>query len=179
VSNKALKKNNKQITSRKGFTLAEILLALTIIGVISCLTIPALIESIQTSQQQTQWVKMFAVLDAATLRVRNDSAGDFTGYFANSDDMANRFLSYMVPAQRCLSGSVYGQGNCWINSAPAYLNGTTNTMPATGSGALLNNGATVVFNLIASACNDTTASTDPRCGFIILDINGSQGPNVI
>ena len=50
---------------QKGFTLAEILIALGIIGVVAAMTIPTLISSIQEANFHAKWKECYAVLNNA------------------------------------------------------------------------------------------------------------------
>lgn len=58
-------KNKRYITF--GFTLAEVLITLGIIGVVAALTIPALISNYRSKVAVTQLKKMYSVMSQALL----------------------------------------------------------------------------------------------------------------
>ena len=65
--------------SKKGFTLAEILITLTVIGVVAALTIPSLLQKTNDAEFKAAWKKDFADLNQAFLLVRQDE--DVSQYF--------------------------------------------------------------------------------------------------
>ena len=52
-----------------GFTLAEVLITLVIIGIIAAMTIPALMNNIQKRQYIVAWRKSFSDADGSSLSV--------------------------------------------------------------------------------------------------------------
>ncbi|OGI19904.1 MAG: hypothetical protein A2287_02595 [Candidatus Melainabacteria bacterium RIFOXYA12_FULL_32_12] len=65
--------------NRKAFTLAEILLTLTIVGIISSMTIPALLNRVSDTELITRWRKVFAEISNATTIIQTNYAEiDFT-----------------------------------------------------------------------------------------------------
>ncbi|MBQ8460734.1 prepilin-type N-terminal cleavage/methylation domain-containing protein [bacterium] len=67
------------ITSKKGFTLAEILITIGIIGVISAITIPQLLTNYQKRQTTTKLKKIYSELQQAVKLSEADNE-DWTGW---------------------------------------------------------------------------------------------------
>ena len=57
---------------RKGFTLAEVLIVLTIIGVIAAVVLPALYESTQKTAEVTALQKFYSEMNQALMKLAND-----------------------------------------------------------------------------------------------------------
>ncbi len=101
--------------SNKGFTLAEVLVTLAIIGVVASLTIPTLIQSSANSQVVAGVRKAQSVLSRAVLRyaVDNGCEGNLAACGLFNVDSAtawNALKPYFSVAKDC--GIATGQG-CW------------------------------------------------------------------
>ena len=59
-------------TRRVGFTLAEVLITLGIIGIVSAMTIPTLVKNYQTKVRDNQFKKVYATLNQAVLFALTD-----------------------------------------------------------------------------------------------------------
>lgn len=109
-----------------GFTLAEILITLGVIGVIASLTIPTLIENYQKNQTVTQLKKTYSTLSNAIKRAEIDN-GSHSGWilYDGSDTLRsgynfvnNYILPYVNYSQRCSRYPQYGSRtiNCFQKS---------------------------------------------------------------
>ena len=63
-----------------GFTLAEVLITLGIIGVVSALTIPTLMNNYQTKEKSTKLKKFYSTMQQAMLMstIDNGEVGEWT-----------------------------------------------------------------------------------------------------
>jgi len=157
------------------FTLAEVLITLLIIGVISSIVIPGLINNTQDAEYKTAWKKAYADISQATMRLTTDNGGTLKGASSNHDSFRNLYLPYLNSALSCNSGT--SRGSCWHNDNTwKYLNGTNASKSDTAS-VMINNGNLLRFFYIDSNCNDTSYGI-PECGHITVDINGFKKPNI-
>ena len=60
-------------TLKKGFTLAEVLITLGIIGVVAAMTLPTLINDYQAKETVTRLKKVYSIVNQAYLRALNDN----------------------------------------------------------------------------------------------------------
>jgi len=67
------------LEKQKAFTLAEVLITITIIGVIASIVIPTVINNTQNAELKATWKKAYADLSQATQRVITDNAGTLKG----------------------------------------------------------------------------------------------------
>ncbi len=75
------------MTKKFGFTLAEVLITLAIIGVVSAMTIPTLITSYKEKQTVTKLLKVYSVLNQA-YRLAKIEHGEFATWFTGTSGRA-------------------------------------------------------------------------------------------
>lgn len=173
-----LKFSNKGKTMRKGFTLSEVMLVLSVIGVIAALTIPGIVQNTQNKQTVIKLKKAFSVLSQATTTAIADNGGSFKGICSSSDHtcLLNKYLPYFSILKKCDAGMT--NGNCWSPSTK-YLNSGSMAWASSATAVLLSDGTTVHFEMGSSDCSSTGWwGTLPHCGFIALDFNGMNPPNI-
>lgn len=64
--------------NKKAFTLSEVMLVLSVIGVIAALTLPGVIQNLNNKQYKTMWRKNFSVISQVMFQVLNESG--YTDY---------------------------------------------------------------------------------------------------
>lgn len=90
--------------SHKGFTLAEVLVTLGIIGVVSAMTVPTLMQNYQRQSYVTQLHKVYNEFSQAAERYKNDnnylnlSESRVRG---NADELKRFFNSYFKVVKDC------------------------------------------------------------------------------
>lgn len=137
-----------------GFTLAELLIAIAILGVISTFSIPKVLNALQDNRKAALFKEVIATLNGAF----------YAGWIKNEiteDNMGSYLLDHINVAKICKNNAQ--TENCWPQSDPSA------SSQATKFGAILHNGAT-----IAGLDDDTGGGgTD----IIIIDWNGPAPPN--
>jgi type II secretory pathway pseudopilin PulG len=163
------------------FTLAEILITLLIVGVISSIVIPAVIQDSQNAELKAAWKKTYSDIYQAASRAAQDNAGTLAGLITTDDNSLLYMLkSYLSMTKECLRGS--STGICWhSDNTWYYLNGNladnsymSYTLHSWASGAILSNGALLKF----VTTNEAMCSSG-LCGWILVDVNGFKKPNII
>jgi prepilin-type N-terminal cleavage/methylation domain-containing protein len=152
------------MTKKMGFTLAEVLITLGIIGVVAAMTIPTLMNQTGTSEFKTGFKKMLSTLNqAATMNVA-----------LNSSDFSN--LTSTTTA-----GSIYEMFTTRMNVVASDQVANT-TLDPSGVAVPISAAAnyTLFFNdgmaigWLKSNASCTAAGT--ACDAIV-DVNGLRGPN--
>jgi len=139
--------------SRKGFTLAEVLVTLAIIGVVAALTIPTLIQSTNNSKYATTLKKTISVLNQAMMSQGADGATLSTTTVYTDDTLADFFAAKLNVIKQNATGVLWlADGTKLAFSPMAAGCGTTLADP---------------FLLAATAC------------YVIVDVNGDKGPNTV
>jgi prepilin-type N-terminal cleavage/methylation domain-containing protein len=173
---------------KRGFTLAEVLIVLIIIGVLSSLIIPALISNTDKAEKFTVIKETYSILSQATNLVIQDKGGSLMGQFNNSDDIVNAFTKYLSVVKTCTMGNSIGQGNCFLDqmtflNGQIYPSGYWAALTPYSSGIILSNG--VIINIYVGGsgvvksltCGVNSNTND--CGEFVIDVNGWKGPNKI
>jgi prepilin-type N-terminal cleavage/methylation domain-containing protein len=172
------------------FTLAEVLITLLIIGVVSSLVIPAIIQDTQDAELKVALKKTYSTLSQANTKLLMDNAGSIKNLSTNSDNFKSLFLPYLNKIKSCNIASTEGcwhLANNWYNLNPntscglnaGILNQCSNKNNTT-PGLRLSDGTLLTFQLWDGTCEDSTSFTGFKlCGFITVDINGFKGPNTV
>ena len=162
------------------FTLAEVLVTLGIIGVVSAMTVPSLMQNYQRQSYVTQLSKVYNEFQQAFMKYINDkNAIDLTEGGLTSVASVQTFMSdYFRVVQKCtlgtfdpcfnkvytnMNGTTLGNGNYWAGvSAPCYV---------------LASGASICIERV-NYHSLTIGDTAFPYGHITIDVNGPKGPNI-
>ncbi|MDD3150575.1 MAG: prepilin-type N-terminal cleavage/methylation domain-containing protein [Candidatus Gastranaerophilales bacterium] len=178
----------KEITKKQGFTLAETLIVIAIIGIIASIVTPMLFGTTSDAELKAAWKKQYSDLSQATQLIAVDNggtlAGAFLGDIAGSEDLKNAFASKLNIIKDCSGTSGYGgtgsgasAEGCWHNGTFLYLNGI-GVSSYNNPGLILNNGNLMIFRLINSDCSQAVGDYI-RCGWLYIDVNGFKNPNTL
>ncbi|MGN0030725.1 MAG: prepilin-type N-terminal cleavage/methylation domain-containing protein [Candidatus Gastranaerophilaceae bacterium] len=159
---------------KRGFSLAEVLITLGIIGVVAAMTIPNLITEHQKKVTVTKLLHAISVLNQA-YRVAYDDVGEINEQEAKSIGPKEYFNKYWAPyiktAHICTNYS-----NCgYKTNTPFYFfNGKKAplTLVHNTAGISFYTAEGFLYIIRVSAGNNNAAN-----GAIIVDINGSHKPN--
>lgn len=176
------------LISKSGFTLAEILITLGIIGVVAAMTIPILVSNYQKQQWATQLQKSYTLFNQALEQISLDygCSGDLTctGLFDNSTDASafgNVITSYMKVSKNCALSDGLG---CFTNSAQPNYDGTGSPYTTYDSSTttykfIAIDGVTMVITDYSNGCTTNLGAKQysRSCGSVWFDVNGLKGPN--
>ena len=167
----------------KGFTLAEILLVITIIGVVAALTIPNLIQNTQNQQIKAAWKKKYAAISQATQMIIIDRENMMGIDTITPDQLRDLYKEKMSIIRNCNWGDQWG--NCWHYNNQWY---SETGIPLTtgainiGKPSVLSDGSFITFLSVSSDCSYANAGWIGNytiCGWIFVDTNGFKKPNTI
>jgi len=184
------------MTKRFGFTLAEVLITLGIIGVVAAMTIPTLIANTNSAKFRSQFKKSISTLNQAGLMAQAQYDIDYSTYdtatACTGTESPNTNANYSFCA--IFNGTLAGHGI--TTTAPTVAGGASYAptgnnssavfgTPASNPGYLrLADGSMVVFNLAANGCSkdigvalDSTWATNHATCTGYIDVNGVTLPN--
>ena len=155
--------------SRIGFTLAEVLITLGIIGVVAAMTMPSLIANHREKETVVRLKKAYSTLSNAYIGVLNEYGDPSTWDVESWDDVALMFSKYMKNVKICKLGAK----GCFASvDRKDLLNNTVDNIG--GSAAIVINDGTIVgFDSqveIEEALNGDFFQFE-------VDINGDKLPN--
>ena len=167
--------NNTDINYRifRGFTLAEVLITLGVIGVVSAMTLPSVIHNYKIKSLETSFKKSYSMLSQALLKMKADDVylvkqSGNTYYF--NDTFSKYFKTIKKYNERTSDLTVLGYKN-------SSFRDTSNSIDFNNGGHrqgafILNNGA-IIFN----TGNWWTGNIKKEYFEFMVDTNGTKGPN--
>lgn len=158
---------------KKGFTLAETLITLGIIGIISVLTLPTLISNYKTKVQIAQLQKVYNQLSNAALTAiaeENVNSLDETDYLSSIGNAIDFFKKYLKVSKVCGTNVT----DC-VASSYKSLDGTEtfSLSDSTTQCVMLNTGAALC---VPSAFYGDNIDDHGNIS-VIVDVNGQGSPN--
>lgn len=179
----------KKLIRSNGFTLAEILITLGIIGVVSAMTIPNLISTVSKREIESRLKEDYSILAQVNRRMIADEA-DMNPQIADGSRAAINqwFDSYILPYMNVARVCYEPTEGCWPKSSRTrMLNGSTYTDCKLGYGCggdivsfIMKNGSMVTVDIGNNEQLRTIFgidSTAETCVKMYIDVNGEKRPN--
>ena len=170
------------MTKRFGFTLAEVLITLGIIGVVAAMTMPTLMNATNGAQYKTAYKKALSVISQAI--VLNLALDDYdlgtTTTTAETGTSIFALLNNRMNVVRTETGAITGY-SALLGSSATTLTGDAADL-SNNYTVFFNDGIMFTFNKAAYDCRESRVMVDGEpaddtdCrGFI--DVNGTKAPN--
>lgn len=164
----------------KGFTLAEVLITLAIIGVVAAMTVPTLMTSTRGKEYEVAAAKAMSTLsNAVTMRysMGGQEFVDFKGSYPDLQDDMVALAYFTVPATATITGgdkitgpSGGDDGSSFTTQSISYTGaregdqGALSVTGCNGDSCKLKDGMILTFNSSGSVA------------YITVDTNGEKGP---
>jgi len=169
-----------------GFTLAEILITLVIIGVIAAITVPSLINKTNNQEYVSKLKKTYSTLSQATNSIIAENGtpkASVGGWATDVDSIYKLYKPHLHIEKDCGSGT-----GCFRQLKEAYK-----TLNGVGGGGnyepeddnfrklVLTDGTQIVFDgkTLSNDCSNSGAGSNNFCIVIKVDINGEKKPNIM
>ncbi len=159
--------------------MAEVLVTLGIIGVVSAMTIPSLIQNHQRKTYVTQLHKVYTEVQQASLRYMADKnainlreAGLTNS--AKMKEFTNNYFKVVNDCQTYIKKPCFAESYSSLKGTSAY---TENSHWRHSSSVTLASGASIIMDHPATYSTTVNGVTS-YYGNMMIDINGLQGPNV-
>lgn len=162
----------KKVQYKTGFTLAEILITIVVIGVIAAVTVPTVIPIFQKKSLEERFAKANSVLKQTVVHAEATDGG-FTNWDWISSDIT--FFRYFTPYLSIVKVCKPNQSGCGEDIEYKYLNGnpaTTSPFPTGLTRFVTADGALWLIGV-----NSGCVSKGEYCALIRVDVNGEAPPN--
>lgn len=166
----------------KGFTLAETLITLGIIGVVAALTIPTLIANYQEKSYKSQYKKIFSELNQALRLLEEDESSPLTLCKSMENECFRDLFSQKLKISHKCDDEIPNK----CQNLSYYLDNTTiqNRIKINDKWPALMTlrGYSVKFRYHYTDCSTIEESQKEygelsTCGWVQVDTNGLSGPN--
>ncbi len=161
----------------KGFTLAEVLITLAIIGVVAALTIPSVVKNYQKTQTVTKLKKAYSVISQAynNSQAQNGSYDTWDkGFDIGTEEYFDRYWApYFKIEKICSTGAVCGYKSNYpiVDLSGAETSYSVHTS-VIGKSFITTDG--ILYRIRV-----TTSSGAEEASNILVDLNNSKGPNML
>lgn len=157
-----MQKNNQFI----GFTLAEVLITLGIIGVVAAITIPVLMNNVQEQQFKEAYKKAYSAASQAWIMANNDNKlvvcnlPDYSSGGTCNNDNFKAMKSEMKLAKDCSNNNT---NECWNRTQGELLWGTNPTQGA--------------LSFVTADGVQWAKAWETPDHMVLIDTNGNKPPN--
>ncbi len=164
------------VYKNRGFSLAEVIICLLVVGIIAAITIPTLVFDVYEQLTVTQVKKVYSTLSNAYryVRIVNGSPEDWPEFINQNFDhslFAEKFRPFMHIMHDCKKDG--NNSLCILNNQYHKFNGDSELYLNSRYDVVLADGTSVIFN----TRRDSVDERYDRWGVIYVDLNGTKGPN--
>ena len=173
--------NGVIIKTKNGFTLAEVLITLVIVGVVAAMTIPTVVNNTKKQEYVSKLKKTYSTLAQATNKIIAEEGmpkGSVGGWASSSENIYNEYIKRLSNtkscdnrADGCFTQKIYNLNNLgyrvWEDFGNSYYK------------FILSDGTQVMLWLDSLECTDNDNETTDVCATFMVDINGEKSPNVL
>ena len=164
---------------KSGFTLAEVLITLVIVGVVAALTISPLINTYVESSTVAKVKKGLSILGQAK-KLAEVQNGSIEGWnFGGASQFWNYLKPHISVAKDCGSSP-----DCYQNNGIYLLNGSNYSVNYNQSSSyykfILSDGSVMWFRTNGSPpCSASDGNVENACALFWHDVNGDKSPNAL
>ena len=156
-----------------GFTLTEVLITLSIVGVIAAMTVPTLMNKYQ-KEAQTVLIRKYSqeIANAIDMFITTEGKTSATGttLFSNTDDFITSNLKITKTCEK-------DDSSCFGALYRSINNKTTASVNCAGKSYILANSSSICVTTISNSTSGTNSSNKPYLT-IIMDTNAQEKPNI-
>lgn len=177
---------------KTGFTMAEVLITLGVLGIVMALTFPTLLGNYQEKEQIARLKQAYSLIDNA-FRLAAEEYGTVDTWGTDADTRRLRAMEilpkYLKTAKVCPKNVKGCMGKSYKTLAKETVGGNTNqNVDGAYESILLANGISIWFNTLGQDCtqnlqqwkkddSQNKASWLKGCFSIYVDTNGPASPN--
>ena len=175
-----------RVRGYKAFTLAEVLITLGIIGVVSAMTLPSVINNYKEREIVSKVKKFYSIMNQAFLMSVKDNgyANEWEVVNGQNKTSTRQIAKYFKPYLKIIKDCGQTAGCLEYTDRPFTLNSGKTNVNYDASNlyykAILNDGSYVWWRGVAGTyCKVSEGGHNDVCGAIFFDINGGKEPNTV
>ena len=165
--------------TQSAFTLAEVLISLTIIGVIAAITVPTLIQNTRKQEYVSALQKAYSTLSQVTNQIiaengsPKDSDDGEKGWAQSSESVYNMYKKYLNSAKECAADT-----KCMLADRSMNYGGWSADRIDTRKLVLADGIYVVIDSSVSNKCaRSSNGYANDFCTWIGVDLNGAKKPN--
>ena len=163
---------------KKGFTLAEVLITLVIIGVIAAMTIPTLINKTNNQEYVNRLFKTYSTLSQGLNSIWNNndtSPGDYTMF--HTVNYIDEFAKIGSIQKKC--NTIQACTGVSVSSRYKFLNNNVFASLTDGKTVITSDGQLISYVILTSGATIylSAENQEKTIGRFFVDVNGEKGPN--
>lgn len=170
---------------KKGFTLAEVLITIGMIGVVAAITMPVLIASYREKEIVTRLKKAYSnITQAYALALVENGAPNYWSLGEEGNSEGAKTIQKYISPYYSVWKDCQTDGGCWPDNNIIYLNNSSSSInPGTNasySTFQIVDGTLFAFKVLSNACDTaygTGRALENICAEVFIDINGERHPN--
>ena len=161
---------------KNGFTLAEVLITLVIVGVVAAMTIPTLVNNTKKQEYVAGLKKANSVLSQSLYKMTENNAypvGDYS--YLRDKNFINEFAKVVSVAKKCDTFA-----DCFAKNPNSYKRLNNGNADITdGKSIVISDGQMFSYAETNLATNSGLSDDDKNniIGRIVVDVNGGKNPN--
>ena len=164
------------MTKRFGFTLAEVLITLGIIGVVAAMTMPTLMNQTNGAQYKTAYKKALSAMSQAV--VLNVALDDYNMADTDNSVAGQNFIDIFKNRMNVVKTADGTLGYTVLTPDASSGASANNFTSAQNYTLFFNDGIAFSFPKTAQKCTKDATKTGTACKGII-DVNGQKAPNKV
>ena len=164
-----------------GFTLAEVLITLVIVGVIAAMTIPTLMNNTNKQEYVVGLKKAYSAMTQVTNKIIAEEGNpkcSIGGWACSNDDVYDMYKKYISIAKECSEDNSDCPNQPYLRRDGSadrneYFFGTMKSL-------ITNDGMRYAFLSVNENCEGSDSGMiGGACFWIRIDVNGDKKPNII
>lgn len=171
------------MAKKDGFTLAEVLITLGIIGIVAAMTIPSIIEYFNNKDKIATLKKIYSTLSQATIfAIQNNGHSEYWQIQDNDTNIIENLYSYYSPFLKVIKFCKNKEKGCWVNEVNDLkgkkFHWYDNTQIGVNSVSVrLADGTTLTLDVFQTTKNDLGVNLNKPSLVFFVDTNGEKLPN--
>ena len=174
-----------KIKINKGFTLAEVLITLGVIGVVAAMTLPSVINKYKEQETVNKVKKFYSTMSQAYMLSVKDNGYPNEWDVGNGQNAttANKIATYLKPYLKIIKDCGTNSGCLGYKENITFLNGKKHSLNYDTANyyykIILSDGSYIWWRGDTKWCDTSAGGISNTCVAVWTDVNGDKQPNTV